>query len=165
MVNINFNTDNELHELLKLHIDDTDIVKSLNSFQRRMYAIKQFAYYEIYKLVKDLPGDVIECGVFKGDSLLTLARLVETFSTGDRTKTIWGFDHFQGLINRNEKDGYNERVGNTSEGWNPNTFKETIFLLIDLFNKDSFVPNKPRIQLIDGDIKQTAFEFVKNNLV
>ena len=159
MLDKNFNPDKELHQLLKIHIQDTDIIKCLNSFQRRTYTTKQFAYYEIYKLVKDLPGDIIECGIFKGDSLLTLARLVETFSTGDRTKMIWGFDHFQGLINRNEKDGYNESLSN----WNPNTFKETIFKLIDLFNKDTFFPKKPRIQLIDGDIKQTAFEFVTNN--
>lgn len=162
-MNNNYNPDKKLYNILLDHINDEEIIKYINSFQRRMYAIKQFAYYELYQIIKELPGDIVECGVFKGDSLFTLARLVETFSTGDRTKTVWGFDHFKGLSNRSSKDGYDSRVGNTEHGWNPENFKKAIYELVDIFNEDSFVPKKPRIKLIDGDINDTAPKFVENN--
>jgi cephalosporin hydroxylase len=128
-----------------------------------MHFMKAFAHYEVFQLVADLPGDIIECGVYKGASLLTFARFVETFSSGDRTKKVVGFDHFRGLAERTDVDGQNARVGNTSEGWNPAEFRDTLFALVDAFNSDSFVPKKPRVELVDGDVCKTAAEYVERH--
>ncbi|MDB5445347.1 MAG: methyltransferase domain protein [Phenylobacterium sp.] len=123
--------DETLRSLLKRHLDDHDLIANLGSFGRRMHAMKAFAHYEVFKLVQDLPGDIVECGVYKGSSLLSFARFLETFCPGDRTRRVLGFDHFKGLADRSEKDGLNERVGNTAEGWNPAQFRDTLFALVD----------------------------------
>ena len=47
-------------------------------------------------------------------------------------------------------------MGNTAEGWNPSDFRDTLFALVDAFNADSFVPQRPRIELVDGDVCKTA---------
>ena len=148
--------DETLRELLRKHIDDHDLIANLGSFSRRMHFMKAFAHYEVFLKVKDLPGDIVECGVYKGSSLLTFARFLETFCTGDRTRQVLGFDHFRGLADRSEKDGLDARVGNTAEGWNPAAFRDTLFGLVDAFNADSFVPQRPRIELVDGDVCKTA---------
>jgi hypothetical protein len=69
---------------------------------------------------------------------------------------VLGFDHFRGLADRTERDGLSDRVGNTAEGWNPSAFRDTLFALVEAFNTDSFVPQRPRIELVDGDVCQTA---------
>jgi len=148
--------DETLRGLLKQHLDDHDLIANLASFGRRMHVMKAFAHYEIFLKVKDLPGDIVECGVYKGASLLTFARFLETFCAGDRTRKVLGFDHFRGLADRSEKDGLNTRVGNTAEGWNAADFRDTLFALVDAFNQDSFVPQRPRVELIDGDVCKTA---------
>jgi len=54
---------------------------------------KLLAHYELYKRIVGLPGHVVECGVFKGASLVQLAvfrRLLET----DDSRKIIGFDAF-----------------------------------------------------------------------
>src|SRR5688572_3922137 len=54
---------------------------------------KVLAHYELYKRVVELPGQVVECGVFKGVSLMqfaTFRRLLET----DDSRRIVGFDAF-----------------------------------------------------------------------
>jgi hypothetical protein len=54
---------------------------------------KVLAHYELYKRIVALPGQVVECGVFKGVSLLQLAtfrRLLES----DDSRRIVGFDAF-----------------------------------------------------------------------
>jgi hypothetical protein len=152
--------DETLRELLKRHLDDHDLVANLGSFGRRMHFMKAFAHYEVFKLVQDLPGDIVECGVYKGASLLSFARFLETFSPGDRTRKVLGFDHFKGLADRSAKDGLNERVGNTADGWNPAEFRDTLFALVEAFNKDSFVPQRARIELVDGDVRETAPAYV-----
>ena len=155
--------DETLRELLRQHIDDHDLIANLASFGRRMHFMKAFAHYEVFRKIEALPGDIIECGVYKGSSLLTFARFLETFCPGDRTRKVLGFDHFRGLADRTEKDGLDDRVGNTAEGWNPSAFRDTLFALVDAFNKDSFVPQRPRIELVDGDVCKTAGEYAAAN--
>jgi len=54
---------------------------------------KALSQYELYKRIVDLPGDVLEFGVFKGASLarlLTFRSLLEA----EASRRIWGFDAF-----------------------------------------------------------------------
>jgi hypothetical protein len=149
-------------ELLRRHADDEALIANLNVFARRMYFTKMLAHFEIYKQVAHLPGDIVECGVFRGESLLNFARFVEILNTGDRTKRIIGFDHFKGFQDLTDADGYDPGVGNEPGGWNPEAFHETLCELIDLFHEDSFVPSKPRILLVEGDIRETAKQFAED---
>jgi hypothetical protein len=157
------NPDETLRALLRAHIDDHDLITNLGSFGRRMHFMKAFAHYEVFQKIRDLPGDIVECGVYKGASLLSFARFLETFCPGDRTRRVLGFDHFRGLADRSEKDGFDARVGNTGEGWNPAQFRDTLFALVDAFNADSFVPQRARVELIDGDVRETAPQYVADN--
>lgn len=157
------NADETLRELLRRHIDEPDLIPNLGAFGRRMHFMKAFAHYEVFKLIADLPGDIVECGVYKGASLLSFARFLETFATGDRTRKVIGFDHFRGLADRIDKDGLDARVGNTTEGWNPASFRDTLFALVDAFNADAFVTSRARIELVDGDVRETAAAYVEAN--
>lgn len=155
--------DETLRALLKAHLDDHDLIANLGVFGRRMTFMKAFAHYELFQKVRDLPGDIVECGVYKGASLLTFARFLETFCPGDRTRKVVGFDHFKGLSERTEVDGLDERVGNTADGWNSGGFRDTLFALVDAFNADSFVPARPRVELVDGDVRETAPRYAVEN--
>ncbi|KAA5804886.1 macrocin-O-methyltransferase [Alkalicaulis satelles] len=154
-------------DVLRRHAGDEDIIHQLNAFQRRMYASKAFGHWEVFKMVANLPGHVVECGVYKGESLFNFARFLEILCPGDRTKQVIGFDHFQGLTGRSqadetEKDGAVNR-GNFDGGWESAGFRDTLLELIDLFNADSFVPKKPRIVLEEGDIVETAPAYVQRH--
>lgn len=46
--------------------------------------------------VKDIPGDIVECGVMHGGSLAAMAYLND--------KSVWGFDSFQGCPEPGEHD-------------------------------------------------------------
>ena len=51
------------------------------------------AHYELYKKIIDLPGDVVELGVFKGGSLIQFATFRELLENQNSRKII-GFDVF-----------------------------------------------------------------------
>jgi hypothetical protein len=57
-----------------------------------------FFYFNFLKskTFKDLEGDVVESGVFRGKSLLTSALILNSFNKGN-TKKIWGYDTFSGF--------------------------------------------------------------------
>ena len=54
---------------------------------------KSIAYYELYKKIIDLPGEVVECGVFKGASLIRFATYRE-ITESQFSRKIIGFDAF-----------------------------------------------------------------------
>lgn len=54
---------------------------------------KLLAHWELYKKASEVPGEIVECGVFKGVSLVRFAtfRRIESLHFG---KKIIGFDTF-----------------------------------------------------------------------
>ncbi|GAB4027507.1 TylF/MycF/NovP-related O-methyltransferase [Spirosoma koreense] len=54
---------------------------------------KVMAHYELYKLTLDVPGAIVECGVFKGASLIRFATFRQLLSNPTAKKVI-GFDAF-----------------------------------------------------------------------
>ena len=54
---------------------------------------KILARYELFKMVADVPGDIVECGVFKGSGLYTWAKLMRLFKPHNEVRIV-GFDFF-----------------------------------------------------------------------
>lgn len=54
---------------------------------------KVLAHYELFKMTIDLPGAIVECGVFKGASLIRFATFRELMGS-PYSKKIIGFDAF-----------------------------------------------------------------------
>ena len=54
---------------------------------------KIFTRYELFKLSQDIPGDIIECGVFKGTAQIFWLKLLKIFDHNSPKKVI-GFDTF-----------------------------------------------------------------------
>jgi hypothetical protein len=54
---------------------------------------KLIARYELFRMTLELPGDIVEAGVFKGTGLLTFLKLLAIHCPGSRKRVI-GFDLF-----------------------------------------------------------------------
>jgi hypothetical protein len=57
---------------------------------------KLLARYEIFKMVLNLPGDIIDCGVYRDASLFSWGNLIEIFAPHSQ-KVVIGFDTFSGF--------------------------------------------------------------------
>jgi len=55
---------------------------------------KILARYELFKLVADVPGDIVECGVFKGSGFFAWAKFMRLFRPNDSHRLV-GFDFFE----------------------------------------------------------------------
>lgn len=49
--------------------------------------------YELFKMSMKIPGDIVECGVFKGAGWMYWLKLLELYSKGEQKRVI-GFDTF-----------------------------------------------------------------------
>ena len=160
--------DNKANELLfsliKRQADHDNPDAFLNGsnlrYTSRRAMAKLISHYEIYKLIQDLPGHVIELGVFKGESLLRFGQFSEIFNTYDRSFDVIGFDNFSGFTKLSEQDGAENLVNDKKiGGWSPQNYKDELHSLIDYFDLTRMAPQKSRIRLIDGDIEDTVPKF------
>ena len=115
---------------------------------------KLLAHYELYKSIINLPGHVVECGVYKGASLIRFSTFREVLESPYSRKVI-GFDAF-GRFPEQERTGDKgfrelfERVG--GEGI-------PIEELKDVFTHKALV----NYELVQGDVCDTIPKYVSEH--
>lgn len=151
--------------LKKYKLSNIEILKNFLIYQRRQNLKRLLLHYDLFKKTLNIPGDIIEFGVYRGAGLMTWANLLEIFSIGNRTKRVFGFENWGGFKSFSKEDGkINKGSGKIIGGFNPAKFKQELIDAIKIFDSDRFIPWKKRIFLIDGDVEKTVKKFVKENL-
>lgn len=154
-----------LQQLLVARAGDPTLYDgALANYLRRIHVGKILALWEAFKMVQDLPGSIVELGVFKGQSLLLFAKFMELMNPNDRSCSVIGFDNFRGFTEFHDKDGeVDQRHDKTVGGWSPADYYDELKAHIHLFDFDRFVGHKARIELVEGDIQKTVPAYVEAN--
>lgn len=116
---------------------------------------KLLSQYEIYKKIIELPGDVIEFGVFKGASLirfLTFRNLLEN----DYSRKIIGFDTFKEFPKQKRKEDNKFISDYTKDAGKPIPKKD----LIKILEKKKF----QNFELVEGKIEDSLKNFLQQNV-
>ncbi|MBI5201740.1 MAG: class I SAM-dependent methyltransferase [Elusimicrobia bacterium] len=126
-------------------------------FANRITTASVLSRIDLFRMVMDVPGAIVECGVYKGNSLmlfLQLSLLLEPYAIN---RTIYGFDTFEGFRSIHRK--------NDPKDINEKMFSDTNYGLlkrsIELNDLIRPVNRIPRCELIKGDIVKTVPKFVK----
>jgi hypothetical protein len=165
----NFAQDDVVERLLEEHfekfgISKREIWRNFQIYTRRVFLKRFLAHYELYRQVVNLPGDIVELGVYRGASLMGWANFLEIRNMGDRHKKVVGFDNFKGFGTFDEKDGKEDpNFAKVAGGFNSTEFETQLLDAIHIFDEDRFIPYKARIHLVKGDIEQTVPEYVRDN--
>lgn len=163
----NWQADDSIEALLEEHfrkfnISPLEVSRNFSIYTRRIFLKRFMAHYELFRKVVDLPGDIVEMGVFRGTTLMHWANFLEIRNMGDRQKQVFGFDNFAGFNELDEKDG-KATEDKTEGGFNPSVFEEALEDAIAIYDKDRFIPYKARVKLVKGNIEETVPQFVKDN--
>lgn len=115
---------------------------------------KIIAHYELFKRIIDLPGEIIEFGVFKGVSLLRFAMLRNLLSS-ENAKKIVGFDTFDKFPETKNPVDAKHTMDFINEAGNQSISTDALYETLEWrgVNKN--------IELIRGDISYTLPEYVK----
>lgn len=114
------------------------------------------AHYELYKKILNLPGDVVELGVFRGGSIIQFATFRELLEN-ERSRKIVGFDIF-GEFPQAERVESDKKFVNE---WNKQHLggflsKEDIYRSLELKGIHN-------VKLVKGDICKTVDEYLVEN--
>ena len=131
---------------------DAENLFYLNSKTSRL--AKFIYHYEIYKKIVDIPGDILEFGVFKGASFSRFLSFRKILENQDSRKII-GFDDFGTFTVKGTRDDknfakkFNSTLGKGSD-------HKSLEKLLKKNNHDNF-------ELVKGDVVKTLPTYLKKN--
>jgi hypothetical protein len=117
--------------------------------------------YELFKQILLVKGSVIDCGVFRGFSLMSWAKLSTILEPENLTRRIYGFDTFDGFPSLAPEDSSPE-THTWSGDLASNSYDELQQLIVE-YDKDRFLGHIPKVSLVRGDIAQTIPPFIAAN--
>tara|TARA_Y100000768_G_C23979973_1_gene685162 strand:- start:1041 stop:1694 length:654 start_codon:yes stop_codon:yes gene_type:complete len=113
--------------------------------------------YELYKLSQEIPGDIIECGVFKGTGHMFWLKLLKIFDPNS-TKKVIGFDTFGDFPKSTLK--FEKKTAKTFQSEAEFNSKNLLKLINTKIKKANL---NLRSDLIKGDIVKTSKKYIKEN--
>jgi hypothetical protein len=132
------------------------------AFVRRREMTRLLADYDLFRMIQDLPGSVVELGVFLGAGLFTWSKLLETFVPGDRSRKVYGFESGGGYQDFASEDG-------DPRPWIENVVGRKVVpdgyldRMVKLTNQDNLLPGIERCRIISGNILETVPAFAASN--
>ena len=150
----------------KLFDDNKDSTeKKLENFPkyvRRQNITRFLALYEIFKLIKNIKGSIIECGVNEGFGLMSWAKFSAILEPTNLTRRIYGFDSFEGFPDVSDLDMSSSSQHVKKGDLKSDSFEELI-KLIDNYDQTRFIGHIKKVNLIKGDALKTIPNFINEN--
>lgn len=146
----------------KRPMTDEELLVNPGLFIRSGVLAKLLFLNEIYSMIIDIPGHVIEFGVWYGQSLTVFENLRAIYEPYNYSRKIVGFDTFEGYpeISINDKESEIINVGNYKL---ENGYEDFLIELVDYHEKENVMKHIKKHEIVKGDILKTFPLWLKNN--
>jgi hypothetical protein len=150
--------------LEKSSLTEFEKFRNFPVYTPRFNLARFLSHYELFKRVCELPGVIVDLGVYRGASLMTWAKLCEIFCPTDVKKVVCGFDTFEGFPSLSTHDGpvdilQDKTVGGYSGGVG---IEKELALAIEAMDVDRHIRDVERTTLIKGDVRETIPQFIED---
>lgn len=152
---------NIYNDKVKLN-DNQDLYDAYNKFvmsSERKVFFKMYWRMKLFEMVKNLHGDIVECGVFKGAGLLLWLKMMDLEQQHSIKKVI-GFDFFdpdfvESLDDKIDKEAMKQVFVRDKKLSKTDVSIEAI---TNKITEAGFKPN--RFDLVQGDISKTSAQYI-----
>ena len=143
-------------------LNSFELFRNFPVFTPRFNLARFIAHYELFKQIVDVPGVIVDLGVYRGASTFTWAKLCEIFCPTDIRKTVYGFDTFTGFTRIATEDGSVNPTQDVVPGgyFGGSSIEADLALAQDAMNQDRHLSHKNRIEFVKGDVSSTIPQFV-----
>ena len=116
--------------------------------------------FDFFNKTKNIPGDIVEIGVFKGSGVASFSKFLEIYCPNSNKKIV-GFDIFK----NNDQEILNKYDEDDKKNMNVvySRVDEKELTLQSVTNRLDNMNIHKKYILIEGDVEETLPEFVKNN--
>ena len=144
----------------------TEKLENFAKYVPRQNLSRFLARYEIFRLIKDIQGSIVECGVLFGGGLMTFAKLSAILEPYNFQRRIIGFDSFTGFptIDAADLRGLPDRKSThlKQHGFAAESAYDDLLRAIEIFDVTRFLNHFPKVSLVKGDFEVTAPKFLQD---
>jgi Macrocin-O-methyltransferase (TylF) len=137
-----------------------DLIKSADAktiadapflFSSRQAICEMAVRYELFSMIRDVSGAIVECGVAKGNSLLLYSHLSSVMEPYAINRRIVGFDTFEGFRSHEGKADPSDITRNDFA----DTSAELVNSAIGVHDLNRAAGHMKRTEIVKGDATQT----------
>jgi len=141
-----------------------EMFRNFPVFTPRFNLARFLCHYELFRKIVNLPGVIIDLGVYRGSSTFTWAKLCEIFCPTDVRKVVYGFDTFEGFPSLSEDDGPENLLQDIKQGgyFGGESILHDLELAKKAMNVEKHIKHISRIEFIKGNIDKTIPKFIKS---
>jgi hypothetical protein len=144
----------------------TEKLENFSKYVPRQNLARFLARYEIFKLIENIQGSIIECGVLFGGGLMSFANLSVILEPYNFQRRIIGFDTFAGFpdVSEEDKSGLPARKSSHLKkgGFSAAEAYDDLLTAVDIFDKNRFLSHFPKVNIIKGDFAETSEKFLED---
>jgi hypothetical protein len=145
-------------------------IEKLENFAKyvpRQNLARFLARYEIFRLIQNIQGSIVECGVLFGGGLMSFANLSAILEPYNFQRRIIGFDTFTGFPDLSAQDlkGKKDRKSAhlKKSGFAAPSAYEDLLKSIEVFNLNRFLNHFPKVLVVKGDFEETSRKFLEDH--
>ena len=157
----NIETLQKFQKFYNKHNNKINSAEDFPLFITREKLIYYLAKYQLFLKTLNIKGSIIECGSYKGSSLMLFSKLTSIYEPYNIHKKVISFDTFKGFPEISKKDNLKNK--NTRKNYgndaNLNLLKESI----EIFNSNRFNNHIEKVEIIQGNATKTIPKYVKQN--
>lgn len=150
---------------------DEHLLVSLGLYMRSSALVKILFINELYESIRDVPGVIMEFGVWWGQNLALFENLRAIHEPFDQTRRVIGFDTFSGYASHSDADAPSRRDGFTSfsEVVKPGGYavsegyRRYLEELLLAHEKNNVLGTVRKHEVIEGDVVQTVPRYLKDH--
>ena len=141
---------------------DDEKLNHLALFTRRQLLSRILYMNELYQMILEVPGAVMEFGVRYGQNMALFANLRGIYEPFNWGREIVGFDTFEGFKSIDRKDGEASIIQEGAYGV-PAGYEQILTQIMDYHESESPISHIKKYQLIKGDAVVTAKQYFEEN--
>lgn len=146
----------------KCPLPDDELLSNLQLFMKRQDISRLLFFDELYRKITDVHGIAVEFGVRWGRDLAMLEALRGIYEPFNYSRTIVGFDTFEGFPSVHKKDGASDVIARGSYGVTKD-YEKYLSEVMDYHEKENPVSHIKKYELIKGDASREIKKYLHAN--
>jgi hypothetical protein len=136
--------------------------RCIQLFTRGSLLSRNYAIRELYELIVNIPGGILDLGTWRGETMIICENLRSIFEPFNVNRRIYGFDTFEGYIGFEEAETNSKFHSNGTYGVEKD-YDIYLTNLIKLHEQSNVLSISDKHQVIKGDVQVTLPKFFNEN--
>jgi hypothetical protein len=139
-------------------MDDDDLLANAGLYLRSSGIAKLLFLNELYQLIVNIPGIIMEFGAWYGQNLSVFENLRAIYEPFNQNRRIVGFDTFSGYASANEQERQNRIISGSGYAL-PSTYPDYLRAVLSYHERNNVLGHIAKHSVVVGDVVDTVPQY------